>query len=118
MEAAPGAELKYLRMTEVALEKDYAAFLAADGSLHRLDAIGAGKDKLLVSGSASALNWTSRGPTLARLGVSTRIAECVSALRDQFLIVDGCRLVCWICIVVKAIGVIEEGPDFSDVGLL
>lgn len=49
MEAASGAELKKLRMVEVELEKDYVAFLAADGSLHRLNAIGAGKDELTIS---------------------------------------------------------------------
>ncbi len=49
MEAAFGAELKKLRVVEAGLEKDYAAFLAADGSLHRLDAIGAGKDELTIN---------------------------------------------------------------------
>ena len=49
MEAASGAELKRLKAAEVELEKDYAAFLAADGSLHRLDAIGAGKDELTIT---------------------------------------------------------------------
>ncbi len=49
VEAASGAELKKLRVAEVELEKDYAAFSAANGSLHRLDAIGAGKDELTIS---------------------------------------------------------------------
>ncbi|TIN90670.1 MAG: hypothetical protein E5Y06_31600 [Mesorhizobium sp.] len=49
MEAASGAELKKLKMAEAELEKDYAAFLVADGSLHRLDAIGAGKDELAIT---------------------------------------------------------------------
>lgn len=49
MEAASGFELKKLRAAELQLERDYAVFMAADGSLHRLDAIGAGKDELTIS---------------------------------------------------------------------
>ena len=49
MEAASGAELKKLKVAKAELEADYLAFLAADGSLHPLDAIGAGESEIAIS---------------------------------------------------------------------
>jgi hypothetical protein len=49
MEAASGPELRRLNQTQIELDHDYAAFLKDDGSLSRLDAIGAGEDSLTIT---------------------------------------------------------------------
>jgi hypothetical protein len=49
LEAASGSERRKLKQAEVELNRDYGAFVERDGSLHRLDAIGAGKDSLSIT---------------------------------------------------------------------
>lgn len=49
MEAAAGSELRKLKRDEIDLNRDYAEFLENDGSLARLDAIGAGRSSIDVA---------------------------------------------------------------------
>lgn len=49
LEAASGAEKRELKKLKAELDKEYRAFLASDGSLHRLRAIGAGRSSIDVS---------------------------------------------------------------------
>jgi hypothetical protein len=49
MEAASGSERRKLKQAETELNRDYAAFLKNDGSLHRLDAIGAGMNSSAIT---------------------------------------------------------------------
>lgn len=49
LEAASGRELRRLKREQNDLQTDYDAFLGADGSLHRLDAIGAGEKEVVVA---------------------------------------------------------------------